>query len=133
MLFDKETCELMHGKAAAQTDKLRIVPCTTAAGSRVLLGIEIDRVALEGGVGEIKAVVCIAQHPLAEGCGALVGNTIIDELKGVRNEKIFDGQNRGVGAGPAKDCGKPRLYQRQRSASAAADPAGGDDAAHAAR
>ena len=127
MLFDQDTIGLMLCETDIPTDRLRIIRCTTAAGESVFFGIQIDRVSLKGEKAGIKAVVCIAKSTLAGGCDAIVGNMIIDKLKGARNEEVFCAKDTGMDTGSAGRRHKRRLYQRQRGTSAAVDPAGRSD------
>lgn len=132
-LFDKDTLGLIQGHGGTQTDRFRVIPCTTAAGNSVFYGIEIDGVYLAGSKGQndakrkgfTRAVVCISKSTLAYGCGAIIGNTIFEELlKGAQNDKVFGAKNRSVDAGKDGDSGQCGLHQRERGAAAAAQPSG---------
>ncbi|MGI5849802.1 MAG: sigma-E processing peptidase SpoIIGA [Christensenellales bacterium] len=128
-LFDNDTIDLMLCRGITQTDRLRIIACTTAIGESVLYGIEIDRIELRGANTATKAVVCVAKGTLAGGYGAIVGNIIMDDLlKGAQNEKVSGTQDNHMDFSPAGNDDKRRLYQRKRSTSTTADTTGRDDA-----
>lgn len=120
-LFDTDTVNLMLGTGIANTDRLRIIACTTAAGESIFYGIEIDNIALRGEKEGVRAVVCIAKGTLAEGCEAIIGDTIMDELlKGAQNEKCIGTKDHRMGTDSTENCDKHGLYKRQRGTSATA-------------
>ena len=132
-LFGKDTVDLMQGHGDTVTERLRIVPCTTASGPSVFYGMEIDCARLKDASSGARAVVCIAKGTLAGGCGAIVGSAMMDELKkGAQNDKDSTAKTCGLGAAAPQGSGKCRLYRRQRGASAAAVTAGGSAASHVA-
>lgn len=128
-LFDKDTLDLLQGKGSVQTDRLRILPCTTATGKSVLRGIKIDKVTANGAAA--NAVVCIANAQIADGCDAIVGNKIMSELKkGAQDENVIGTSDYCVGNDTAENRGKRRLHKRQRGTSAAAVKTRGSGFAH---
>lgn len=121
---------LLTGSKDTQTDKLRIVPCSTAAGKELFYGIEIDEAGLKESCAENRAVVCIAKHVLPSGFEAIVGSDLIDELKrGENNEDDVVSETYSMGDAAAGAAGRYRLHKRQRGSSAATLIAGGDCAA----
>ena len=125
-LFDRETINMMNCHGDTVTDRLRLVPCTTAAGTSVFYGIEIDSISMNGQINGIRAVVCIAKGTLADGCSAVVGSRIMDELmKGAQYDKITNPKDSRMDTGTAGNFGKHRLHKRQRIPSAAIDAEGG--------
>ena len=132
-LLDAPLFALTQKRGDMQTDRLRIVPCETAAGQELFYGVQIDKAALTGRQSGISAVVCVAKRPLPGDCGAIVGSSMIDQLKkGAEKEDAIDSQDNSMDSAAASARGKHRLHQRQRGASAAAVEAGGSGtAAHA--
>ncbi len=130
-LLEPALLALLLGHGTRETDRLRFVPCDTANGGSVFCGIEIDRVALKGGSAVARAVVCLSRRPLADGCGAVIGIGLMNELeKGAQNEEgDVVAQTGGMGAAAAEADNLGGIYRRQRSASAAAVPRGGGHAA----
>jgi len=132
-LLDEKTLHILTAKEYTQTDKLRIVPCSTAAGKELFFGIEIDEAVLFKGGAGMRAVVCIAKNMPSGGFGAIVGGDMIDELKrGENNEDDVVPENYSVGDAAVGVASRHRLHKRQRGAPAAAFIAGGDRAAAAA-
>lgn len=129
-LLGAKLLALVRGQAAPATDRLRIVPCATAAGPNVFYGIKIDGASLCGAKKSVGAVVCVARRALS-GYGAIVGGGMVDELKkGAENEDAFLGtKTGGMGDSKAEAGGGSRLHQRKRGASPALDAPGGGDAA----
>ncbi len=116
-----------------KTDRLRIVPCSTAAGKEIFYGIEIDEAALCDRETGSRAVVCIAKHVLPSGFGAIVGSNMIDALKkGEENEDSLVSQINCMGDAAAGAAGRYRLHKRKRGAPTAAVTTGRDGAAAAA-
>ena len=129
-LLGEEYAAMLAGNGVADTEKLRVIPCTTAAGQAVLYGLALDGVCLVGGGTSMKAVACIAHSAPAGGCSAIVGSLLTDELKkGAYNEKPDYAKDCGVGASTAEAGGTRRLHQRQRGAAAASIGGGGGVAA----
>ncbi len=129
-LFDKDTLDILNCSSGKVTERLRIIPCTTAAGADIFYGIEIDRIKLTRGVGEIKAVVCIARASLAEGCDAVVGGSVMDELtKGAWYDSDTGTEDNSLDTAAAARRGGGGLYKRQRGPSASVDAAGRSGAA----
>lgn len=86
-LLEPEMLALLMGKGTMETDRLRFIPCDTASGGAVMTGIEIDGVAAGDAETQARAVVCLASRSLPEGCGAIVGSALMEELgKGARYE-----------------------------------------------
>ena len=71
-LLGGKLATLLAGGGAAETDKLRIIPCATAAGQAVLYGLELEGVSLTEGGARKKAVACVARSAPTGGCGAVV-------------------------------------------------------------
>lgn len=126
-LLGKQILSLTAGKGDISTERLRIVPCVTAAGKQIFYGIEIDEVELLEAKGNVRAVVCMAKHALPSGFEAIAGSGLVDALKkGKENEddvgsEIICMDNVKVGS-----AGGDRLYKRQRSFAAASVFAGRD-------
>lgn len=132
-LLGRKLSGLLAGNGAAETDKLRVIPCATATGQAVLYGLELDGVRLAQCGESTKAVACVARSAPSGGCGAVVGSNLTDELKkGAYHEKPGTAKDRGVGAAALKAGGAGRLHQRQRGAAPAALGGGGGGAAGAA-
>ncbi len=132
-LLSRDLLALMWNKTPCPTDRLRIIPCATAAGLKLLYGVEIDGVALKDDETSLKAVVCLSDVPLPHGCGAIAGTELLDELrKGANNEVNTIEKADGLGDAEAQAGGESGLHQRERGASAASDAAGGSGAAPAA-
>lgn len=129
-LLGSKLYALTQGCGKLQTDRLRIVPCETAAGKELLYGIQIDKVVLAGQYSGISAVVCAAGRPLPGDCGAIVGSSMIDQLKkGAENKDAYNSKNNGVGSAAPSAGVERRLYQRQRGTAASADETGGSGSA----
>ena len=127
-LLDHKLYVLTLGQSSMPTDRLRIVPCATAAGQGVFYGIELDDATLQGISQGLRAVVCISKRPLPSGCGAIVGTELLDELKkGANNEEALDTKSDRMGDAAAGVGCEGRLHQRERGTSAAADTSGGGD------
>lgn len=125
-LFDTDTLDLMKGNGEASTDRLRMIPCMTAAGQHIFFGIQIDSVRHKGQKDGVKAVVCIAQGTIADGCDAIIGSNIMDELKkGAHNEKISGKKNHDLDIDKVENQCKRGLHQRERGAAAAVVTEGG--------
>lgn len=125
-LFDSDMLELLLGRGEAYTDRLRMIPCMTAVEQHVFYGIEIDEIRTEGQESGIKAVVCIAQGTIAEGCGAIIGTNIMDELKkGARNERLSGTKDTNMDIGKTKAQREHGLHQWERGAAATIDSEGG--------
>ena len=132
-LLGHDLMELVSKKIPKPTDRLRIVPCATAAGQRLFYGIEIDNAALPGASKGVKAVVCLSQQPISGGFGAIAGTDLLDELKkGAIYEDAVGTKTDCLGTTEAEAGSEGGLHQRERSAAAAAHAHGGDDAASAA-
>ncbi len=132
-LLGSDLMELVSKKIPKPTDRLRIVPCATAAGQRLFYGIEIDNAALSGSPKGVKAVVCLSQQPISGGFGAIAGTDLLDELmKGATYEDAVGTKTDRLGDAEAEAGGAGGLYQRERSAAAAAHTNGGGDTASAA-
>jgi stage II sporulation protein GA (sporulation sigma-E factor processing peptidase) len=132
-LLGKTLYTLINGQTATPTDRLRIVPCVTAAGQGVFYGIELDEGTLQGKAQGLRAVVCLSKMPLPSGCGAIVGTELLDKLKeGANNEEALGTETDRLGHAAAGDGSKGGLHQRERGTAAAADAAGGGDTASAA-
>jgi stage II sporulation protein GA (sporulation sigma-E factor processing peptidase) len=117
---------LISAHKPVPTDRLRIVPCATAAGQGIFYGIELDDVALSGVSRGLRAVVCISQRPLPSGCGAIAGNDLLDELeKGAKNEDAVGSKTDRLGDASAGAGCEGGLHQRERGTAAAADTSGG--------
>lgn len=125
--------ETASRKNPKPTERLRIVPCATAAGQSLFYGIEIDQAALKGcSVGQ-KVVACLSQQPLPGGFGAIAGTELITELKkGATHENAVGTTADCLVDAEAEAGGTGRLHQRERGSAAAADADGGGDAASAA-
>ena len=130
-LLEMPLLKLLDGNAMPETDRLRIVPCDTASGGGVFCGIEIDSAALKGAAKGARAVVCLSQRPLPDGCGAIIGGNLMDELeKGAQNEDSdVDAQTGSMGDAAAEAKRVDSVHRRQRGASPAADARGGGHAA----
>ena len=132
-LLGHDLFELVSRKSPKPTDRLRIVPCATAAGQRLFYGIEIDNAALQGALKGVKAVVCLSQQPISGGFGAIAGTSLLDELKeGATYEDAVGTKTDCLGDAEAEAGSTGGLYQRERGAAAATDANGGGDAAPAA-
>ena len=79
-LLEPEMMALLMGKGTMETDRLRFIPCDTASGGAVMTGIEIDSVTAADAAAHARAVVCLANRPLPEGCGAIIGSALMEEL-----------------------------------------------------
>ena len=131
-LLGNKLYTLITKKAAIPTDRLRIVPCETAAGQGVFYGIELDDVMLQNQSQGLRAVVCISERPLPSGCGAVVGTELLDKLKeGAKNEEALGTKTDRLGDAAAGHGSEGGLYQRERGTAAAADAAGRSDTAAA--
>ena len=129
-LLGNNLLALMYGQEPAQTDRLRIIPCCTAAGQGLFYGIEIDGVSLKDSKHSLRAVVCESKTPIAGGFGAIAGTQLMDELKkgAVYEDALGTKADRGDHA-EAGSGRERRLHQRKRGTAAAADTPGGGDAA----
>jgi sigma-E processing peptidase SpoIIGA len=129
-LLDLELLAWLTGNGTAKTNRLRFVPCDTASGGGVMTGIEIDSVTMNG-MTQTRAVVCLAKRPLPDGCGAIIGGALMDELeRGARYEDgNVDTKTGGVGAAATEADRVGGLYRRQRGLTAAALTRGGRHAA----
>lgn len=132
-LLDNKLYALTSGQISTPTDRLRIIPCATAAGQGVFYGIELDNAALHGLPQGKRAVVCISKRPLPSGFGAIVGTELLDELKkGANNEEALGTKTDRLGDAAAGVGCEGGLHQRERGTSAAADTSGGGDVFNAA-
>lgn len=132
-LLGSELMELVSRKTPKPTDRLRIVPCATAAGQRLFYGIEIDNAALQGSAKGVKVVVCLSQQPISGGFSAIAGTELLDELmKGATYEDAVGTKTDCLGGTEAEVGSAGGLHQRKRSVAAAADTNGGGDTASAA-
>lgn len=121
-LFDEVTLGLLEGKGELKDDRLRILPCSTATGQGLLYGIMLDNAsAFEK---ETKAVAVLARCTLSDGVQAMVGNKIMDELKGGSHDDKNVAQNHSVDNAEAENWLLRRLHKRKRSAASTAVKAG---------
>ena len=121
-LFDRETIGMLEGTKEPKNDKLRLLPCSTATGQGVLYGIMLDDISAFD--TETKAVATLSRCALTDGVQAMVGNKIMDELKGGSQDDKDVAQNHSVDNVEAESWLLRRLHKRKRSAASAAVKAG---------